>query len=76
MVFSEPIVVNDMALSPFLWGVLDGWTVSVTGSSVFVPTSIQLAVDRKTVTITGNAVSQLVAGNSVITDFAPAGLLW
>jgi hypothetical protein len=73
VVFSEPIVVNDMALFTLPLGGF--WTVSVTGSSVFIPTSIQLATDRKTVTITGNAVSQLVAGDSVIVGFAPAGPL-
>lgn len=69
--FSEPIVVNDMTL--FTIPVGGFWTVSVGGTSAFNATSIQLGADRKTVTITGNALSdQLVAGDLVLVVFAPA----
>lgn len=68
--FSEPIVVSDMTLFTLPAGF---WTVSVGGTSVFNPTSIQLAPDKKTVTITGNALSdQLVAGDLVMVIFVPA----
>ncbi len=68
--FSEPIVVSDMTLFTLPAGF---WTVSVGGTSVFNPTNIQLGPDKKTVTITGNALSdQLVAGDLVTVIFVPA----
>lgn len=72
--FSEPVVVSDMTL--FTLPIGGFWMVSVGGTSVFTPTSIQLGADKKTVTITGNALSdQLVAGDLVMVAFAPAGPL-
>ncbi len=68
--FSEPVVVSDMTLFTLPGGF---WVVNVAGTSVFTPTSIQLGGDKKTVTITGNAlIDQLVAGDLVMVIFAPA----
>ena len=40
------------------------WTVSISGASVFTLTTIHLADDQKTVTLSGNWMSdQLIAGD-------------
>lgn len=73
--FSEPIVVSDMTL--FTLPIGGFWNIAVIGgTSVFTPMNIQLGADRKTVTITGNALSdQLVAGDTIMVVFSPAGPL-
>lgn len=71
--FNEAIVVSDMNLFTLVpsgfWGVSSG-------ASVFTLTTIQLADDQKTVTLTGNWMSdQLIAGDTLLVIFDPASPL-
>jgi len=71
--FNEAIVVNDMNLFTSVPGF---WTVGTGGSSNFTLTTVQLADDRKTVTLTGNWMSdELIAGDTLQVVFIPAGSL-
>lgn len=71
VVFSEPLVINDMTLftsvpSPF-FGV-----VVVPAPGTFNPSQISLESDQKTVTLTGTALSdQLPVGATISVTFAP-----
>ncbi len=73
--FNEAIVVNDMDLFtsvPGFWA----WEVGAGGTSHFTLITIQLADDRKTVTLTGNWMSdQLIAGDLLQVVFRPASPL-
>lgn len=71
--FNEAIVVNDMNLFTSVPGF---WTVGTGGTSHFTLTTVQLADDRKTVTLTGNWSSdELIAGDTLQVVFIPAGSL-
>ena len=72
--FNEAIVVNDMNLFTLVPGGF--WTVSISGASVFTLTTIHLADDQKTVTLSGNWMSdQLIAGDLLEVIFHPASPL-
>ncbi len=72
--FNEAIVVNDMNLFTLVPGGF--WGVRVGGTSHFTLTTIQLADDQKTVTLTGNWMSdQLIAGDPLEVIFHPASPL-
>ena len=72
--FNEAIVVNDMNLFTLVPGGF--WTVNISGASVFTLTTIHLADDQKTVTLSGNWMSdQLIAGDLLEVIFHPASPL-
>jgi len=72
--FNEAIVVNDMNLFTLVPGGF--WGVSISGASVFTLTTIHLADDQKTVTLSGNWMSdQLIAGDLLEVIFHPASPL-
>ncbi len=72
--FNEAIVVSDMNLFTLVPGF---WAVGVVlGTSNFTLTTVQLADDQKTVTLTGNWMSdELIAGDTLQVVFIPAGSL-
>ena len=71
--FNEAIVVSDMNLFTLVPGY---WVAGAGGTSHFTLTTIQLADDQKTVTLTGNWMSdQLIAGDLLEVVFVPAGSL-
>ena len=74
IVFSEPLVVSDMTLftsvpSPF-------FNIVLGGPGPFNLSQISLGADKKTVTLTGTALTdQLTAGIAVLVQFFPVGPL-
>mgnify|MGYP000888619241 CR=1 FL=1 len=71
--FNEAIVVNDMNLFTLVPG---HWMTGTGGTSHFTLTTIRLADDQKTVTLTGNWMSdQLIAGDLLQVIFYPASPL-
>ncbi|MDI3543039.1 MAG: hypothetical protein PWP57_642 [Candidatus Atribacteria bacterium] len=72
--FSEAIVVNDMNLFTLVPSLF--WGVATGGTSHFTLTTIQLADDQKTVTLTGNWMSdQFIVGDPLQVVFVPASPL-
>lgn len=74
VVFNEPVIINDMNVFTFVPSPF--FSIAPGGGSVFTLTQISLGADQKTVTLTGNWLTdQLIAGTNVVVGLNVVGPL-